>query len=204
MTDSTARLAENGAGLTGDPLLSEVDFLLTAQLAVAWAGETGEEPRLGWWRSDLASEFGGEDLFKRLLPSTWRWATLQGARAAAMRRNREIRAHDSDPDRLLSLFSLGFEIDERVDERLQQLKRSGQEPLTALPGLCDAIAPTWNKSRFADWVNGHGETQFAPSPAGRWIKGSPPSTLDAMVRRLVGALYPLSDDYPSPHYRRES
>ena len=51
---------------------SALDGALTAQLAVAWAGEKGEEPRLGWWRSDLASELGGEDLFRRLLPHTWR------------------------------------------------------------------------------------------------------------------------------------
>ena len=56
---------------------SELDQVLAAQLALAWAGEAGEEPRLGWWRSDLTSEFGGEDLFQRLLPRTWRWATLQ-------------------------------------------------------------------------------------------------------------------------------
>jgi len=192
------------AGLMGDPLVSEVDLLLTTQLAVAWAGEKGEEPRLGWWRSDLASEFGGEDLFSRLLPSTWRWATLQGARAAAMRRDHEIRAHDHDPDRLLTLFNLGFEIDERVEERLQHLKRSGQDPMSALPGLSDAITPTWEVTRFADWVSGHGETEFSASPVGRRIKGSFPKTLDLMARRLVGALYPLSDDYPSPHFRRES
>jgi hypothetical protein len=196
---------ESTPSLSRDPLpVSELDFLLTAQIAVAWAGEGGEEPRLGWWRSDLASEFGGEDLFCRLLPSTWRWATLQDARAAAMRRDRENRAHDHDADRLLTLFNLGFEIDERVEERLQHLKRSGQDPMTALPGLSDAIAPTWEETRFADWVSGHGETEFAVSPVGRRIKGSFPGTLDLMVRRLVGALYPLSEDYPSPHFRRES
>ncbi len=70
---------------------SELDRVLTAQLALAWAGESGEEPRLRWWRSDLASEFGGEDLFQRLLPHTWRWAVLQGAREAARRRDAEAR-----------------------------------------------------------------------------------------------------------------
>jgi hypothetical protein len=60
------------------PLTSELDLLLTAQIAVAWAGEghVGEEPRLGWWRSDLTSEFGGRDLFERLLPRTHCWAVL--------------------------------------------------------------------------------------------------------------------------------
>jgi len=204
-TGPVSPMAEDATGFSQDPQpISEVDFLLTAQLVVAWAGEGGEEPRLGWWRSDLVSEFGGEDLFRRLLPGTWRWATLQGVRAAAMRRDHEIRAHDHDPDRLVTLFNLGFEIDERVEERLQHLKRSGQEPMAALPGLSDAIAPTWEQTRFADWVSGHGETEFAPSPVGRRIKGPLPKTLDLVVRRLVGALYPLSEDYPSPHFRRES
>ena len=75
--------------------MSDIDMALTSQLVVAWAGETGEEPRLGWWRSDLVSEFGGEDLFRRLLPGTWRWAALQGAREAARRTDAELRSHDS-------------------------------------------------------------------------------------------------------------
>lgn len=204
MTHSITQFPESAPRFDGDPLLlSDLDFLLTAQLAVAWAGEKGEEPRLGWWRSDLASEFGGEDLFKRLLPSTWRWAVLQGARAAAMRRDRELRSHDHDPDRILSLFSLGFELDERAEERLERFKRSGQDPETALPGLSDVIARRWNASCFADWVTGHGQTELVPTPVGRRIKGTLPGTLALMVRRLVGALYPLSDEYPLPHYRRE-
>ena len=41
---------------TALPLSSAtIDAILTAQLAVAWAGEGGEEPRLKWWRTDLVS-----------------------------------------------------------------------------------------------------------------------------------------------------
>ena len=115
--------------------MSDIDMALTSQLVVAWAGETGEERRLGWWRSDLASEYGGEDLFRRLLPSTWRWAALQGAREAARRVDAELRRRDHEPDRIVSLFSLGFELDERIEERLADLKRSGRTPDEALPGL---------------------------------------------------------------------
>ena len=61
------------------PSTAALDLLLTAQIAVAWAGEghVGDEPRLGWWRSNLTSEFGGLDLFERLLPRTFRWASYQ-------------------------------------------------------------------------------------------------------------------------------
>ena len=116
---------------------ADVDAALTAQLVVAWAGEGGEESRLGWWRSDLVSEFGGEDLFRRLLPSTWAWAVLQAARETARRKDAELRRQDHDPDRILSLFSLGFELDERIDERLQDLKRGRRARSEALPGLGD-------------------------------------------------------------------
>jgi hypothetical protein len=183
-------------------LTSEIDHALTAQFVVAWAGETGEEKRLGWWRSDLVSEFGGIDLFRRLLPSTWEWAVLQGAREAARRKDTELRRQDHDPDRILSLFSLGFELDERIEERLQDLKRSARAPREALTGLDDGIEPTWNRERFLNWARGHGETETTASPIGRRVKGSPPSTLDQLVRQLVGALVPLADSYPLPHFRK--
>lgn len=53
-----------------------LDAILTAQLGVALAGEAGDPPSLKWWRTDLASEFGSEDLLRQLLPHTWRWAVL--------------------------------------------------------------------------------------------------------------------------------
>ena len=78
--------------------LSAIDFILTAQIAVGWAGEDGEERRLGWWRSDLAAEFGGEDLFKRLLPRTWQWALLQGVRDRRRRvAGRRVGGRENEP-----------------------------------------------------------------------------------------------------------
>ncbi|MEB3167475.1 MAG: BREX-6 system BrxE protein, partial [Synechococcaceae cyanobacterium] len=71
---------------------SDLDIALTAQIVVAWAGESGEQPRLGWWQTDLVSEFGGEDLLKELLPRTWPWAMLQAVREAARRKDEELRA----------------------------------------------------------------------------------------------------------------
>ena len=182
--------------------ISQIDGALTAQIVVAWAGESGEEKRLGWWRSDLVSEFGGVDLFRRLLPGTWSWAVLQGAREAARRTDAELRRQDHDPDRIISLYSLGFELDERIEQRFQDLKRSGQAPEVALPGLQDGIEVAWDRERFGSWVLGHGDAETATTPIGRLIKGDQPAGLDHMVRRLVGALVPLADRYPLPHFRR--
>ena len=182
--------------------VSEIDLLLTVQIAVAWAGEGGEVPRLGWWKSDLVSEFGGEDLFKQLLPHTWQWAVLQAVREAARRRDAELRRQDNDPDRILSLYSLGFEVDEHIDERLRDLKREGRRPMEALPGLKDVLADDWQPGRFGDWVQGHGEANYVKAPIGRRIKGNPPESLSLAANHLVAGLWPLAGEYPLPHYRR--
>ena len=181
--------------------VSGVDAALTAQLLVAWAGENGEDTRLGWWRSDLVSEFGGVDLFRRLLPHTWQWAVLQGAREAARRKDAELRRQDHDHDRIVSLFSMGFELDERIDERLQDLKRSGREPAEALPGLA-LVGEPWDKDRFWVWVSGHGKAETVASAVGRRLRGSPPVAVDQLVRRLVAGLAPAAESYPLPHFRR--
>lgn len=180
---------------------STLDYILTAQLAVAWAGEAGEEPRLGWWRTDLVSEFGGEDLFQRLLPATWRWAVLQGAREAARRHDATRRAQEHDADRLRSLFHLGPELDEQLDERLQDLKRSGRAPSDALPGLREVVTTEWDAAAFSDWVSAHGTVDTVSAPAGRRLRGEVPSGADRSVDKLIAGLLPLAGDYPLPHYR---
>lgn len=181
---------------------SVIDSLLTAQLAIAWAGEGGEEPRLGWWRTDLKSEFGGEDYFRRLLPNTWEWAIFQAMREAARRRDAELREQDHDADQILSLFCLGFEIDERVDERLMDLKRYGTTPTDALPALRDVVTDEWNATSFAEWLKGHGSAEFTKVPIGRRLKGKVPESLELTVDHLLAACRPLSATYPLPHYRR--
>lgn len=181
---------------------SALDHALSAQIIVAWAGETGEERRLAWWKSDLISEFGGKDLFARLLPNTFDWAVLQGAREAARRHDATLRARDHEPDRLLSLYALGFELDERIDERLQELKRSGLPAPTALPQLVETIGEDWSRQGFERWVAAHGKAEFTAVPSGRRIKGSPPPALERLIDGLVAALSPLADEYPLPHFVR--
>ncbi len=180
---------------------STLDLILTAQLAVAWAGEGGDEPRLGWWRTDLANEFGGEDLFRRLLPHTWRWAVLQGVREAARRQDAALRGKAADPDQLRTLLRFGFHIDERLDERFHDLKSAGRDPKQALPGLGEIITEDWDRDAFASWVSAHRESDAVTAPAGRRIRGTMPDSLELATEHLVAALAPLGDAYPMPHYR---
>lgn len=180
-----------------------LDRALTAQLAVAWAGEAGEDdPRLGWWKTDLVSEFGGEDLFQQLAPRSWRWATLQAAREAARRVDEAARKRDADKDRIISLFRLGFETDERLEERLAELKRTHVDPVRALPELEPLLRSDWSQAHFAEWVTAFGSVRVGPSSVGRRIEGEPPSNLETLVQQLTAALAPLADAYPLPHFRR--
>lgn len=181
--------------------VAEIDFALAAQIAVAWAGEGGEEPRLGWWRSDMMSEFGGEDLFKRLLPHTWDWAVVQAVREAARRTDAALRAKVHDPDTVLSLYRLGFALDERIDERLTELERTGVAPGLALPHYGGLVEVSWDLDSFREWVRGHGNATYEAAPTGRQLRGAPPDSLEEVIRRLVAALDPLPDHYPMPHFR---
>lgn len=180
-----------------------MDTLLSAQLIVAWAGESGEERRLGWWKTDLVAEYGGYDLFKRLLPNTWDWAALQAVREAARRRDAELRFRADHPDRIVSLYRIGFEVDEQVDERLLEHKRSGQAPPLALPALDGLIGEHWSEQAFAEWVASHGDVEIETSPLGRRIKGAEPTDVANLTSKLVAALAPVGDAYPLPHYRRK-
>jgi hypothetical protein len=183
---------------------TELDAALTAQFVVAWAGEGGEEKRLTWWRTDLIAEFGGLDLFRRLVADTAEWAALQATREAARRVDADLRRQAHDADGIITLFNLGFELDERIDERLQDHKRSGTTPTTALPGLAGPITIHWRADHFSEWVQQHGEVQVVTTPIGRHIKGEPPWDLSALIRGLVAGLAPLSDRYPLVHFRRSS
>jgi hypothetical protein len=176
-----------------------LDQLLTEQLVVAWAGEAGDPARLKWWRTDLASEFGGEDLFKQLLPHTWRWAVLEGAREAALRHDADMRSKDAEADRLITLFHLGFTTDEYLAGRLADLKRAGRAPEEALPGLREPLS-SWSSSSFADWVSGHGTVDIVTAPAGRRIVGDVPQSPTLLVQKLIAALHPVRDAYPLPHF----
>lgn len=177
-----------------------LDRILTLQLAVAWAGEAlTDPPRLGWWRTAMADEYGGDDLFARLAPATARWAVLQVAREAARRVDAKARATTADADRLVTLFFLGFDVDEHVDERLRHLKHATPDPKEALPGL--AITASWRRDAFAAWLGDLGAASHKVTPAGRRLQ-DPPVAVDRLAEHLAAALSPLAERYPLPHVVR--
>ena len=178
---------------------STLDFILTLQLAVAWAGEADTEPpRLGWWRTGMVDPDGGEDLFRRLAPRTWRWAVLQAVREAARRSDADARARAADPDRLYSLFRFGFKVDEQLAERLAELKRTHDDPQVAFP-LLRELMTTWDRDALTGFLAGLADAPHVATPTGRLIKGAMPVPEQA-AKKLAAALLPLADRYPAPHY----
>lgn len=180
---------------------SQLDRILELQLAVAWAGEADTDPpRLGWWKTALCDRFGGEDLLRRLAPKTWEWAALEACRAAAKKVDAEARQSADDADHLLSLYRLGFEVDERLDERLLELKQGGEPPAQAFPGLAELLAE-WSRERFASWLGQCGSANFAATATGRRLKGETPADRSAAACQLAAAFLPLSESYTLPHFR---
>ena len=178
-----------------------LDRILTLQLAIGWAGEgKTDPPRLGWWRTSLNDEFGGEDLFKRLTPRTWRWAVLEASRSAARKVDAEARAQAADADQLVSLFRLGFELDEQLDDRLAELKRTSPDPTEALPEL-GKLTVAWAPDTFKSWLKSLGAPEVAASLIGRRLTGELPADPAARAQALTAAMAPLQDRYPAPHFK---
>lgn len=178
-----------------------LDEILSLQLLVAWAGEAKTDPpRLGWWRTSLIDEFGGEDLFARLTPRTWRWAVLEATRVAARITDAEARSHAADGDQLVSLFHFDFELDEQLDDRLAELKRSERAPGEVLPRLA-SIRQTWNADAFLASLRDLGTATTAPSSIGRRLKGPMPESRVEAARLLAAAMVPPGDRYPAPHWK---
>src|SRR5262245_3085971 len=179
-----------------------LDAVLGVQLTVAWAGEGRCSPRrLGWWDTDLIDEAGGGDLLRRLLPQTHAWAALEAVREAARRTDVKGRAKMADPDKMRTLYFLGFQLDEQLGDRLSMLKRGGASPAEALP-LPVPLTATFSRDDLVAALRKE-EPTFTVVPGGRQLKGPRPEAPDAMILRLAGALVPLADQYPLPFYRME-
>lgn len=106
-----------------------------------------------------------------------------------------------DADALISLYGLSFEIDERLEERIQELKRTSKQPAESFPALAAFINTPWNQQGFLEWVQGHGKSEFSVTSTGRQLKGVLPSSLDSITKRLVGALSPIAKEFPFPHFK---
>lgn len=180
-----------------------LDHILEAQLLVAWAGEGGDEPRLGWWQTELVSEYGGQDLFQRLTPHSWPWAVLQAAREAARQVDAARRAESHDADQLLTLFHLGFAVDEQVHERLALHKASRLSPGKVFATLADVTVDDWSRPRFERWLHEHSTADVQRSPLGRSVRVAAGVPVETLVDALVAALAPLAERYPMPHARSE-
>ncbi len=198
--------AAKGSPLTTDsvPSLTEatLDQILAIQILVAWAGEGLCRPkRLGWWDTDLVDADGGGDLLARLAPRTHVWAALEAVREAARQVDTKARERHGQPDRLRSLYFLGFETDERLEDRLAVHKRDGRAPTDAIP-LPFPLGRDWDQPKLvaALGVNASPGYETVP-PVGRQLAGPIPSEAAAMVRNLAAALLPPAAAYPFPFYR---
>lgn len=182
---------------------STLDTILAFQLTIAWAGEGRCEPsRLGWWTTDLVDPAGGGDVFARLLPRTHAWASLEAVREVARRKDAEGRRSMADPDQVRTLFFLGFELDERLAERLATHKRAGTPPSQALPLPLSFDVP-FSAEALANALRppSGAAPAYTLAPGGRQLKGPWPDAPELAVRHLATALLPLVEHYPLPFYR---
>lgn len=179
----------------------DLDAILALQLTVAWAGEAqSQPPRLGWWRTDLADEDGGAGLFRDLLPRTWRWAALQAVRQAAIRVDRRARRHMAKSDEVRTLFHWGFQMDEKLEERLRTHKQNPARPEDVL-AFPMRLGDAFDRDAFAAAMRGPAAgVEVRLVPGGRELLDVPGGPV-AAARALAAALVPLTDAWPTPFYR---
>lgn len=176
-----------------------LDTILSFQVVVAWAGEGLSEPaRLGWWNTDLVDEFGGRDFFERLTPNTYRWTSLEAVREAARRVDEKRRETAANPELIRSLFHFGYEIDSRLEDRWQDLKRqpTGPEDIFDI-SMTDG---EFDRSEFEAWCDSKADIDYRSMPAGRELRGDAPEDQLSLAKQLVAGLVPFDDEYPMPHY----
>lgn len=183
-----------------------LDDILALQLTVAWAGEKNARPaRLSWWRTDILDEAGARDLLSRLTPRTQEWAALEAVREAAWRVDERMRLRSAVPDRTVTLFHLGFELDEQLDERLASHKRGGVPPAESIAARAAwGIARSFNGTAFEAWCGSQAARSKAEDTpdGGRRLLASPVDPRER-ARALVSALVPFSSEYPMPHVRSD-
>lgn len=197
-----------------------LDTVLTIQLVVAYAGEScPDKPRLAWWDTDIVSRDGGLDLLRRLYPRTWRWAALRAVRATARAIDHAARKlHAAEPDHIVSLFHLGFALDEALDDHLDQLAATHPEdPTQALPDLPPLVdldgRRAFDRKAFEAWLGAPPPPRSIESTAigRRLLSPASPSTTPPLTSALLdhvlalrAALAPLPATYPLPYFHLKS
>lgn len=146
-------------------------------------------------------EAGGGDFLVRLLPQTHAWAALEAVREAARRVDAKARAKMAEPDGVRTLFFLGFEVDEQLDDRLMALKHGGTSPSAAL-SLPVKLTGDFDRDALMARLQG-GDAVYAVVPGGRQLKGKLPGKPELVVQKLAAALVPCSEQYPLPFYKLE-
>lgn len=176
--------------------LDLLDLILDWQMTISWAGEANCEPsRLGWWRTDLIDELGGGDLLARLLPRTKVYAGREAVRDAAIAVDRRSRQRMADPDKLRTIFFWGFDLDEKLNDRLAARKRLSENLKLPI-----AWEDGFDRERIAKQIRDCcDESKYDLVAGGREVsnKGREASNLLAMVAALV----PFDQNYPMPFYR---
>lgn len=183
----------------------ELDLILALQFAVAWAGEGLCEPRrLGWWRTDLVDEVGGGDLFARLTPRLARWSALEAVRETARRFDESKRREIAEPEKVRTLYHLGFRMDENLATRLSILKASGAGPADRLPFPADPQR-AFSATEFADALSKMAPgTKFIPVLGGRQLEAAAFAQPARLAGQLAAALVPFPRSYPMPFARTVS
>ncbi len=180
------------------PTPAQLDELLALQLAVAWAGEAAGDPaRLGWWKSDLVDPEGGGDLFTRLVPRTAAWASLILVRDAASRVDAAAREQSGLGERALTLFHLGFSLDEPLSDRLAFHRQQLRSPSQVF-GEGYFVGSPWSKAAFEALLERLGKPKVEVTPGGRCVAAPGARGLE-LARLLAAALLPLSAKYPLPY-----
>jgi hypothetical protein len=96
---------------------------------------------------------------------------------------------------------LGFEVDEKVTDRLAELKRQGRPPEEALP-LPFKLSAEFAKEQVVEALSAAGKVAFAKvPPAGRQLKGAAPESPHELVQKLAAALVPIAPEYPLPFFQ---
>jgi hypothetical protein len=175
-----------------------IETILKLQLLVAWAGEAA---RLGWWKTNLIDRYGGLDLFRRLAPRTGDISAWEQLRLAATAVDLERRRQQADPDRLITLFHLGHDVDEAIADHIRHIKVSAGSMSALIPEDPDHPEEPWNGEGFVARLTPLGAADVETTPTGRRIRTEIPVGHDVRAKRLAAALLPLAPQYPLPYFR---